>query len=129
MKAACSGTGRSAAPTTPIHFNSLTGLRFIAAFMVLLGHGYPLLQFENSAAVMLVLDPLAAAAMQVFFVLSGVVLWLNYADGFQRGAFAPRSGVFRLPDLHGSIHCCSWLCSSASSQRRQTASPDHFLRA
>jgi peptidoglycan/LPS O-acetylase OafA/YrhL len=93
----------SEARPPPHHLEALTGLRCIAALMVLLGHGYPVLRFEDNPILGTLLGPLAAAAMPLFFVLSGVVLWLNYAARFQRDAFAPALwsfGVARFARLY-----------------------------
>ena len=87
---------------------ALTGFRFIAAFMVLLGHGYPVLQFGDSRLIGNILGPLAANAMAMFFVLSGFVIWLNYAEDFTRGPFRVavwRFGVARFARLYPLYAC------------------------
>jgi len=67
-----------------IRVPALTGIRFVAALMVLLGHGYPVVQFGDTQMIGKVLGPLAGCAMTLFFVLSGFVIQLNYAGIFQR---------------------------------------------
>jgi peptidoglycan/LPS O-acetylase OafA/YrhL len=59
---------------------ALTGLRFVAAMMVVIGHGAPLI-VEMPDLVKL-LEPLSGSAMAPFFTLSGFVIWLNYAGSF-----------------------------------------------
>ena len=59
---------------------SLTGLRFVAAATVVIGHGAPSLyvgQFSELVA------QVSSIGMTMFFVLSGFVLWFNYAARFQ----------------------------------------------
>ncbi len=70
----------------PQHLRALTGLRFFAALWVVLYHStrhhFDLL-VEHHYGVLHVVFPLAAAGtrgVDVFFVLSGFVLALNYAD-------------------------------------------------
>ena len=62
---------------------ALTGLRFVAAMMVVIGHGAPLI--IGMPVLVHLLEPLAGAAMAVFFTLSGSVIWLNYAGHFSNG--------------------------------------------
>lgn len=52
--------------------NSLTGLRFIAAFMVLVSH--------SLGGLFPALNEMGGISVQVFFVLSGFVMYLSYAD-------------------------------------------------
>ena len=66
-----------------IHVPALTGLRFIAAMMVLIGHGWPVLHFTGDTITGRFLDPLPSMGMTLFFVLSGFVMWVNYADSFR----------------------------------------------
>jgi Acyltransferase family len=70
-----------------VNIPALTGLRFVAALMVVLGHGYPVLRFVDDRYIGALVGPFAASAMSLFFVLSGVVLWLNYGQSFQREDF------------------------------------------
>jgi peptidoglycan/LPS O-acetylase OafA/YrhL len=57
--------------------HSLTGLRLIAALMVMVGHSSTVLpQWWLPKAFV----GLAATGMMLFFVLSGFVIWLNYAE-------------------------------------------------
>jgi hypothetical protein len=59
---------------------ALTGLRFVAAMMVVIGHGAPLIVGMPNLVNFLM--PLSGAAMAPFFVLSGFVIWLNYSQSF-----------------------------------------------
>ncbi|CCD99135.1 acyltransferase [Bradyrhizobium sp. STM 3809] len=59
---------------------SLTGLRFIAAATVAVGHGAPSLGHGWTAEL---IAQVSSIGMTMFFVLSGFVLWLNYAGRFQ----------------------------------------------
>jgi peptidoglycan/LPS O-acetylase OafA/YrhL len=59
---------------------ALTGLRFVAAMMVVVGHGAPLL--IGMPTLVKFLEPLSGSAMAPFFTLSGFVIWLNYAGSF-----------------------------------------------
>ncbi|CCD87237.1 putative acyltransferase (family 3), putative membrane protein [Bradyrhizobium sp. ORS 285] len=59
---------------------SLTGLRFIAAATVAIGHGAPSLGHGWPAEL---IAQVSSIGMTMFFVLSGFVLWLNYARRFQ----------------------------------------------
>jgi hypothetical protein len=68
---------------------SLTGLRFIAAATVAVGHGA--LSLRQDWLSQLVAQ-ISSVGMTLFFVLSGFVLWLNYAASFQT---KPLSGALR----------------------------------
>ncbi|MFN5410089.1 acyltransferase family protein [Bradyrhizobium sp.] len=59
---------------------SLTGLRFVAAATVVVGHGAPSLA---RGALPELIAQVSSIGMTMFFVLSGFVLWLNYAKRFQ----------------------------------------------
>ncbi|GLH81775.1 acyltransferase [Bradyrhizobium sp. SSBR45G] len=59
---------------------SLTGLRFVAAATVAVGHGAPSLGRGWPAEL---IAQVSSIGMTMFFVLSGFVLWLNYARRFQ----------------------------------------------
>jgi peptidoglycan/LPS O-acetylase OafA/YrhL len=63
-----------------LNIPALTGLRFVAAMMVVIGHGAPLI--VGMPALVQFLLPLSGSAMAPFFVLSGFVIWLNYAGSF-----------------------------------------------
>src|SRR5258708_1617352 len=67
---------------------SLTGLRFIAALMVMVGHSATVLP---QWWLLRTLVGLAATGMMLFFVLSGFVIWLNYAESIG----AKRPGALR----------------------------------
>lgn len=59
---------------------SLTGLRFVAAATVAVGHGAPSLAHGWLAEL---IAQVSSIGMTMFFVLSGFVLWLNYAGRFE----------------------------------------------
>jgi len=59
---------------------SLTGLRFVAAATVVVGHGAPSLYVGQLSELV---AQVSSIGMTMFFVLSGFVLWLNYAARFQ----------------------------------------------
>lgn len=63
---------------------SLTGLRFVAAASVAVGHGALSLRHDWLSQLV---AQFSSIGMTLFFVLSGFVLWLNYADSFQTAAF------------------------------------------
>ena len=62
---------------------ALTGLRFVAAMMVLIGHGLYAAHFAADTMTSRILDPLPSMGMTLFFVLSGFVMWVNYAQSFR----------------------------------------------
>src|SRR5215211_6237221 len=83
-------TDRSA---TPVHHPSaasqqlgelpaLTGLRFLAAFFVFIGHATPaLVKFSPELVLLqLISSVLTSAGMTLFFTLSGFVIHYNYAE-------------------------------------------------
>jgi peptidoglycan/LPS O-acetylase OafA/YrhL len=58
---------------------SLTGLRYVAAVTVAIGHGALALRHDWLAQLV---AQISSIGMTLFFVLSGFVLWLNYAESF-----------------------------------------------
>jgi peptidoglycan/LPS O-acetylase OafA/YrhL len=60
----------------------LTGLRFFAAFFILVGHGTPMMLklTPNPQLVINVTNCFLEVGMELFFVLSGFVIHYNYAD-------------------------------------------------
>jgi peptidoglycan/LPS O-acetylase OafA/YrhL len=60
---------------------SLTGLRYIAAVTVAVGHGALSLRHDWLGQL---IAQISSIGMTLFFVLSGFVLWLNYAESFAR---------------------------------------------
>jgi len=68
--------------------HSLTGFRFMAALMVLVGHSATVLPQWWLTRMLLGLAP---TGMILFFVLSGFVIWLNYAESI----VARRPGALR----------------------------------
>jgi peptidoglycan/LPS O-acetylase OafA/YrhL len=66
---------------------SLTGLRFAAAFAVLISHAMPrILNLETTPLALDLLQQTAAEGMTLFFVLSGFVIYYNYSDSIGRRA-------------------------------------------
>ncbi len=63
---------------------SLTGLRFVAAATVAVGHGALALRHDWLAQLV---AQISSIGMTLFFVLSGFVLWLNYAESFSTKPF------------------------------------------
>jgi peptidoglycan/LPS O-acetylase OafA/YrhL len=59
---------------------SLTGLRFVAAVTVAVGHGAPSLAHGWLSEL---IAQVSSIGMTMFFVLSGFVMWFNYAARFQ----------------------------------------------
>src|ERR1700732_1937751 len=59
----------------------LTGLRFLAAFFILVGHGTPMMLklTPNPQLVINVTNCFLEVGMELFFVLSGFVIHYNYA--------------------------------------------------
>jgi peptidoglycan/LPS O-acetylase OafA/YrhL len=69
---------------------SLTGLRFIAAFCVLIAHALPkIVNFQNPPRLISLLSAASAEGMSLFFILSGFVIYYNYSDNIRN-----RSGLF-----------------------------------
>lgn len=82
-------SGKAAAPA---HLDALTGIRGIAAWLVVLYH------IRLSLTGVLPADAIAAMArgylaVDLFFILSGFVLWYNYADRLQGGGVG-EAGLF-----------------------------------
>lgn len=80
----------TAQPRERLVVPALTGLRFVAAFMVLMGHGSTILPpgapyYDVGFWIL----QITWVGMSLFFVLSGFVIWINYAAAFQRQAFIP----------------------------------------
>lgn len=87
---------------------SLTGLRGLAALAVALYHVNPEL---NTAPFIGRFVGEGYLAVHVFFVLSGFVLALNYADGFAPGWSRDRHSPFCCAASRGfirSISSCLW---------------------
>ena len=75
-----SGSGRQDVP-------ALTGLRFVAAFSVLIGHGFSwiLHNHETPGGVVFWVSQIAGLGMTLFFVLSGFVIHYNYGNLVTKG--------------------------------------------
>ena len=72
--------------TAPRHLDALTGLRGIAAWLVVLYHVRLSLVRLLPANVIAVLGH-GYLAVDMFFMLSGFVIWYNYADRLQAGGW------------------------------------------
>jgi hypothetical protein len=85
---------------TKAHIPALDGMRFVAAMMVVVGHSSDSITLFHPK-VSEFLAPLAPLAMAVFFVLSGFVMWLNYADDIAKDgpAAVRRFAVARIARL------------------------------
>ena len=61
---------------------SLTGLRFFAAFFILVGHATPMMfkLTPNPQLAINITNCFIEVGMELFFVLSGFVIHYNYAD-------------------------------------------------
>lgn len=86
----------------PTRVPALTGLRFVAAIMVLLGHGWSVVHFRDDTITGRFLNPLPSMGMTLFFVLSGFVMWVNYAESFRECLWPSlwRFGVARFARLY-----------------------------
>jgi peptidoglycan/LPS O-acetylase OafA/YrhL len=92
------------------HFNisALTGFRFLAAFLVLIGHGYGVVSFDGQATIGAWLGPLASCGMSMFFVLSGFLMWLNYGELYRTRASVEVTREFavaRFARLYPMLFC------------------------
>jgi peptidoglycan/LPS O-acetylase OafA/YrhL len=81
-------------PAKNPYLPSLTGLRFIAAFLVLILHLTLNLQAPTLFGVTVRFASFGSLGMQLFFVLSGFVIHYNYAATFQREAAWQASKLF-----------------------------------
>ena len=84
-----SGDAASSAATSRIHPDDvpgLTGLRFLAAFSVLIAHAFGvLMQGHDAQGVVYWLTQASGFGMTLFFVLSGFVIHYNYAGAVTEG--------------------------------------------
>jgi peptidoglycan/LPS O-acetylase OafA/YrhL len=66
----------------------LTGIRFVAAAMVMVGHGSGMLPIAAARGVVgFWIGQVTSVGMSLFFVLSGYVIWINYAQLFHKDRF------------------------------------------
>ncbi|HXW23411.1 MAG TPA: acyltransferase [Xanthobacteraceae bacterium] len=80
--------GRPLETERKLQLPALTGARGVAALAVLVAHGFPVLRFTDVPTFAACTVPLAMFAMSLFFVLSGFVIYLNYAALFGSRPFA-----------------------------------------
>ena len=91
---------------------SLTGLRFIAAFSVLIAHALPkiipLPEGHSGPLIYTLLGSASAEGMTLFFVLSGFVIHYNYAQQIQHGGSRGLYSFFvaRFARLYPLFLCC-----------------------
>jgi peptidoglycan/LPS O-acetylase OafA/YrhL len=120
----------SASATAPRHLDALTGLRGIAAWMVVLYH------IRLSLAGVLPAWTVAALgkgylAVDLFFMLSGFVLWYNYADRLRQGGTAAVWDFLwrrfaRIWPLHGAIMAAFVVYAVALVWRSKDTTPFPF---
>lgn len=97
----------SPAKTAPVHLDALTGIRGIAAWLVVLYH-IRLSLAEIVPASLIAAMAKGYLAVDLFFILSGFVLWYNYADRLGEGGLG-EAGTFlwrriaRIWPLHAVI--------------------------
>lgn len=102
-------TFRHSRPALP----ALTGLRFVAALCVFVSHAIPVIvPFPDPPVFVVILSSLSAIGMSLFFVLSGFVIYYNYADTIDSPAgiynfFVARFA--RLYPLYFIFLCYDWL--------------------
>jgi peptidoglycan/LPS O-acetylase OafA/YrhL len=73
---------------------ALTGLRFVAAFSILLGHTVEWTSPFTTDTPIFHITAISIYGMPLFFVLSGFVIHLNYARHFQQQSFPVATSVF-----------------------------------
>jgi hypothetical protein len=80
--------GASMNETHPAEIPGLTGLRFLAAFSVLIAHGAAVLMHghERLGSVPYWVTQVSGFGMTLFFVLSGFVIHYNYAGPVTAGS-------------------------------------------
>jgi peptidoglycan/LPS O-acetylase OafA/YrhL len=120
----------SVSTTAPRHLDALTGLRGIAAWMVVLYH------IRFSLAALLPAWIIAALgkgylAVDLFFMLSGFVLWYNYADRLRLGGTAALQDFLwrrfaRIWPLHGAIMAAFMVYALALVWRGKDSTPFPF---
>ncbi|MGJ5100916.1 acyltransferase family protein [Bradyrhizobium sp. HKCCYLRH2057] len=86
-------SGQSPAVNDQRFIGSLTGLRFVAAATVAVGHGAPSLA---SGPLPDLIAQVSSIGMTMFFVLSGFVLWLNYAERLRSQPLGPALREFAI---------------------------------
>jgi peptidoglycan/LPS O-acetylase OafA/YrhL len=75
--------------------DALTGLRFFAAIFVAISHGsLVFLPYQSYPNLMQVIGGLAGPGMAIFFVLSGFVIYYNYADSIRENSWPSLSRFF-----------------------------------
>ena len=122
----------TASPAPPRHLDALTGLRGIAAWMVVLFH------IRLSLTGLLPSWAIAGLgkgylAVDLFFMLSGFVLWYNYADRLRHGGMAAVADFLwrrfaRIWPLHGAIMAIFVVYALALLWHGNDASPYPFAQ-
>jgi peptidoglycan/LPS O-acetylase OafA/YrhL len=86
---------------------SLTGLRFVAALCVVLGHAIPkIVPFNQPPRLVVMLSALSGEGMSLFFVLSGFVIYYNYSDTIRGAAGNYNFIVARFARLYPLYFAC-----------------------
>jgi peptidoglycan/LPS O-acetylase OafA/YrhL len=89
---------------------ALTGLRFIAAFCILIHHTTEWTSpFTNSKALLVVGDSIGIFGMPLFFVLSGFVIHYNYGRLFDNASLVQAARTFaiaRFSRIYPLFFCC-----------------------
>ncbi|MBK8190534.1 MAG: acyltransferase [Vampirovibrionales bacterium] len=90
----------SAAGHAAKNIQSLTGLRFYAAFSVFFSHMYHFGYFGVEGPARLLFAGIGHLGVSLFYVLSGFVLLIRYHDSFAEGAGLKRFYVARLARIY-----------------------------
>src|ERR1700722_10812729 len=86
---------------------SLTGLRFIAAMLVVISHAtIMMVKYSEPPILVTVLEQLAYEGMRLFFVLSGFVIYLNYSQSVSSRAGLWNFFVARFARLYPLYFIC-----------------------
>jgi peptidoglycan/LPS O-acetylase OafA/YrhL len=95
MREQVGAIGGARAVARPETIDALTGLRFIAAFSVLMGHAaVGVMTFEPAAKFTAYFTQGPAIGMPLFFVLSGFVIHYNYGAAFREGFLSATADFF-----------------------------------
>jgi peptidoglycan/LPS O-acetylase OafA/YrhL len=120
---------RSLSPAGPAQLDALTGIRGIAAWFVVLFHARVTLVSILPGWAMAMADK-GYLAVDLFFMLSGFVLWYNYAPRLRGGGLAAARSFWwrrfaRIWPLHGLMlaACVAWAIAVTVTGRDATAFP------